>query len=131
MFLVLLFMSSISFGLTTKGQVDLIPLTGVEIRSGMTTWSAKVSQPVQVNLIQVSFWNTNRRCNIIPVTSLSVKYFNDPYWYSANYGGGGYQVEYQYVIEAVKLDFYLENVDQFCIIKVYGFREINGHPQTP
>jgi len=123
---ILFFISSISFGLTTKGQVDLIPPTGIEIKSGVSSWSAKLSQPIQVNPLQVYFWNTNNRCNVIPVTSVSVKYVNDIYWYNTAYGDNGYQVE-NYMIEAVKLDFYLEGSDEFCVIKVSGCREI-GKP---
>jgi hypothetical protein len=124
--LALFVISSTSFSFTNKGQVDIISPVGVEIKSGVSSWSAKLQQPIQVNPIQVLFWNTNRRCNYIPVTSVSVKYTSDLYWYSATPKDGYYEVDSKYQIEAVKLDFYLEAPDEFCVIKVTGFRDIAG-----
>ena len=111
-----------SFGFA-KGQVTLVGLVGVQIRSGWSTWSAKLVQPIQVNPLQVLFWN-NGRCPRIPITSVSVKYVNDVYWYNATPKEGYYQIESRFMVEAVKLDFYLENVDEQCVITVSGFRDI-------
>lgn len=110
--------------LTTRGQVDLIGPIGVDIRSGYSSWSAKLLQPIQVNPIQILFWNTTGRCRQIPITSVSVKYTNDAYWYTASAKNDGYYVEDRFLIEAVKLDFYLDSVDEFCVLKVSGFRDI-------
>lgn len=121
----LLTLSSIGFSFTNKGQVDLISPTGIEIKSGNSSWSQKLSQCIQVNPLQVLFWNTGNRCNVIPITSVSVKYANDLYWYNAISKNGYYEVDSKYLIEAVKLDFYLDSpVNQFCIINVTGFRDI-------
>jgi hypothetical protein len=124
--LTLLILSTLSFAedLTTKGQVDLVGPVGVDIRTGWSSWSAKLPQPIQVNPIQVLFWNNNRRCNQIPVTSVSVKYVNDVYWYSATPKDGAYYVESRFLIEGVKLDFYQEGVEEFCVIKISGIRDI-------
>jgi hypothetical protein len=122
---VLLSISSMGFALTNKGQVDLIPPTGIDIKCGVSSWSQKLTQCIQVNPIQILFWNTGNRCNIIPITSVSVKYANDLYWYNAIPKDGYYEVESKYAIEAVKLDFYLDSpVNEFCIVKVTGFRDI-------
>lgn len=112
--------SSFSFA---KGQVTLVGPVGVQIRPGWSTWSAKLAQPIQVNPLQVLFWNTGR-CPRIPITNVSVKYVNDVYWYNATPKDGGYHIESRFLVEAVKLDFYLDTADEQCVITVNGFRDI-------
>jgi hypothetical protein len=116
--------ASSAFGVIS-GQVDLLGPVGVQIVPGSSTWSARLPQPIQVSALKISFWNTGK-CPVIPITSMSVKYVNDPYWYNTSYKAGSYTVEGSYMIEAVKADFYLDHQPEMCVIKISGTREISS-----
>jgi hypothetical protein len=108
-----------------QGQVNLVGPVAVHVKAGESSWSAKISQPIQVNPLQILFWNTSAgRCPKIPITSVSVKYTNDLYWYNAMPRDGYYYIENRFLVEAVKLDFYLDGTDETCVITVSGFRDI-------
>lgn len=102
-------------------QVDLIGPVGVEIPYGSSSWSARLTQYAAVNPLRVLFWNTGE-CRVIPITSLSVKYVNDNFWYSTNSTGQGYyHAENTRVVEAVKLDFYQNQISrEMCVVKITG-----------
>lgn len=108
-----------------KGQVNLVGPTGVSINSGWSSWSVKLPQPMQVNPLQVMFWSNGGKCRVIPITSVSVKYINDVYWYNAMFREGSYQIEGKYQIDGVKLDFYLDGPPEMCVITVAGYRDIS------
>lgn len=108
---------------STQGQVTLVGPVGVQIASGGSSWSAHLPQPVSVNPIRISFWN-NGKCPIIPITSLAVKYINDPYWYNANPKNGYYYVDSRFLIDGVRADFYLDGAPESCVIQIAGFRNI-------
>lgn len=131
----LLFCSSIGLAQEdyySQGRVDLIGPVGVQIQSGTSSWAAKLPRPLNVNPLSVVFWNSGNRCPVIPITSVSVKYVNDSYWYSTSMKNGYYYIESNYTIEAIKLDFYLNQPAEVCVVKVSGFRDIpEPTPQPP
>lgn len=108
-----------------KGQINLVGPTAVQVNSGWSSWSTKLSQPIQVNPLQVSFWN-DARCPAMPITNISVKYTSDPYWYNTTYKDRFYYVENSLILEGIKLDFYLNGPPEACVISIYGYREIGG-----
>ena len=116
----------------SQGQVDLIGPTGIQIPSGTSSWSIRLSQPLHVNSLNVTFWNTGN-CPVAPITSASVKYTNDTYWYSTSIKNGYYYIENRYMVEAIKLDFYLNRIAEFCVVKISGFKDISEPlpPQPP
>ena len=108
-----------------QGRITLVGPVGVDIKTGWSSWSTSFDQ-IQVNPLQVLFWTNGGKCSTIPITSVSVKYSNDTYWYDASYKDGYYYVDNKLQVTGVKLSFYLDGVAESCVISVSGFRNIGG-----
>ncbi len=113
-----LMLSGLSFA---AQQVDLIGPKDVPIPAGWSSWTVDLPQPIVANPLRISFWNTGN-CRVIPVTNVSIKYKNSPYWISTEFRSGFYYVGGGAEVSAIKLDLYQNQVPhEVCAVKISGY----------
>lgn len=123
MFKKLLMLSALLFASSafSARQIELAGPKDVVMRRGWTSWVAELPQPIAANQFRVLFWN-NGYCQIIPTTSISIKYKGIQYWSSTEWRNGAWYGDGTEEIVAIKLDMYQDRVEQqMCIVKVSGF----------
>lgn len=116
-----LFLLALSSTAFAARQIELAGPKDVVMRRGWTSWVTELPQPIAANPFKILFWNTGT-CQVIPTTSISIRYKGIPYWSSTEWRSGAWYGDGTEEITAIKVDMYQNQYEsQMCIVKVSGF----------